>query len=913
MFKKYLYIIIPFIATAICSLLMFSSLDWKVGDWFQRTLPSTKEDKNILMINVDDNSVNEIGTWPFSRNVYADMLTVLRDLNTQSVVFDLSFVDKSESKVDESYVKETLPEYVDAGFQQIDEKVMDIMSYLADTKVTFEDAESAAYEIMNTTGNVKNNLETNISYVIKSQDETLANAIKYFDSTFLTLTFDSESEITDEQAEYLNTYIALDNIEIVKDTKTPENVGLLPAIHQFMTQAKRAGFVNADPDTDGYARRVHLIRKYKGKYYGQLVFVPILDYLGNPKIVVTDSYILLKNCRFPNMVIKDVKIPRGEDGAVILKYPKNTYVDYNAVSLWNIYRLALMENNIQYTVETLYEQGYFDYYEGEKDPYETFNNAMYIQDALYNQDNEFSFDMYRMYKSDFFYAYEDFLNGETEALMLADYEGDEETQATISESFEAARSQFTKFMESRQKISDLVRNSMCIVGTCSTSTTDYGLNQYEEHYPNPGIHYVLANMLYSQDFVDDAPVWISIILALVICLGYAFATHRIKSTGKQIIIGISALFATVVIFLIVFMITRTYVGLVIPLSSLLVSFIVTTVVGFINASHDKRFITNAFSQCLSAEVVNEIVANPSSFKLGGQRLEMTAMFTDIQKFSSFSELLSASQLVALLNYYLTKMSDIIMEERGTVDKYEGDAIIALVGAPVKMDDHAQRACAAAIKMKKAEKEMNKEILKIAAEDKPEEMDEELYSAFKIMVENQKTLFTRIGLNSGEMIAGYMGSENKKNYTMMGNNVNLASRLEGVNKQYHTAGIMISEATRNLLGDRFLVRSLDRVRVVNVNTPIRLYELIDEKSEVSEETVAYYAKWEEALKVFENREYQKSLDMINELLKENPKDSVARYYASLIAHFFAKGTYPTEKDDVGVAFNDEEFVFKLLQK
>ncbi|MCR5187333.1 MAG: adenylate/guanylate cyclase domain-containing protein [Treponema sp.] len=913
MFKKYLYIIIPVIATAVSSLLLFTSMDWKVADWFQRTLPSTKEDQNILMINVDDNSVNQIGTWPFSRNVYADSLRVLKELGTASVVFDLSFVDKSESKVDEDYVNETLPEYVDAGFQQIDEKVMDIMSYFADTQVSFDDAESATMEIMNTTSIVKNNLETSISYVIESQDESLAKAIKYFDSTYLTLTFDSDSEITQEQADYLNTYIALDNIEVVKDTKTPENLGLLPAIPQFMTQAKKAGFVNADPDSDGYARRVHLIRKYKGKYYGQLVFVPILEYFGNPKVVVTNSLITLKNCRFPNMEIKDIKIPRGQDGAVLIKYPKSYYVDYNNVSLWNIYRLALLEDNIEYTVQSLYEQGYFDYYEGENDPYECLSNATYIQDALYNQDQEFTFDMYRAYKTDFLTAYGDFLNGQTMEYMLADYEGDEESQSAIKEAFDASASQFNQYIESRNKINDIVRNSMCIVGTCSTSTTDYGLNQYEEHYPNPGIHYVLANMLYSQDFVDDAPAWISLLLALIICLGYSFATHKIKSTGRQIIIGISALAATIIIFLLVFIISKKYIGLVVPLISLLASFIITTVVGFVTASHDKRFITNAFSQCLSPEVVDEIVANPSSFKLGGQRLEMTAMFTDIQKFSSFSELLSASQLVALLNYYLTKMSDIIMAERGTVDKYEGDAIIALVGAPVKMEDHAQRACAAAIEMKKSEVEMNKEIRIMAAQDKPADMDEDLYTAFKIMVDNNKKIFTRIGLNSGEMIAGYMGSENKKNYTMMGNNVNLASRLEGVNKQYHTGGIMISEATRNLLGDRFLVRSLDRVRVVNVNTPIRLYELIDEKSLVKEEDLAYYERWEEAHKIFESRDYAQALEKIEALVKERPSDTVASYYKQLISNYFIKGKFPTEKDDAGVAFNDEEFVFKLLQK
>ena len=149
--------------------------------------------------------------------------------------------------------------------------------------------------------------------------------------------------------------------------------------------------------------------------------------------------------------------------------------------------------------------------------------------------------------------------------------------------------------------------------------------------------------------------------------------------------------------------------------------------------------------------------------------------------------------------------------------------------------------------------------------------------------------------------------------MMGNNVNLASRLEGVNKQYRTGGIMISEATRDLLGDKFLVRSLDRVRVVNVNTPIRLYELLDEKELASAEQIEYVAEWEEALKVFEAREYVKAGDMLKKLLEKNPRDSVARYYVSLIDNFFAKGTYPTEKDDVGVAFDENEFVFKLLQK
>jgi len=912
MFKKYLYITMPIIIVAVCSLFLFSTMDKKVLDWFQRPLPSTPESGEIIMINVDDESVSQIGSWPFSRDVYGQSLITLKELGAESVIFDLSFVDKSQSKVSESYVKEELPQYVDDGFEAIDSKIIEVLSGYADNSLTADDAEAAATDLLTTTEVVKNTLETNISYVIQSQDQSLAKALKYFDNSYLTLTFDDTSDISPEEAEYLSNYIALDNIEIVNGATLPSKNNVLPAINEFMTQAKRAGFVNADPDRDGYLRRLSPIIEFNGKYYGQLVLVPMLEHFGNPKIIVSKKYITLKNCRFPNMEIKDIKIPRGEDGDVIIKYPKKFFIDYKFVSLWNIYRLSLMEVDLENNLAYLSGEGYFDYLDLTS-PYELYSNAKYVQNALEDGDDDVTFEMYKNYRTDFINNYDYFLNGGIEEAILADFEDNPEFAAEIKETFEIVRVQFKDFMDSRKSVGDIVRNSMCIIGTNATSTTDYGLNQYEEHYPNPGVHYAFANMIYSQDFVDDAPFWLSILLALVISLAYSILAQKVKSTGKQIITGISSLIVTVILFLVFFIFTKKYLGLVVPITSLLVSFIANTIMGFVTASHDKRFITNAFSQCLSKEVVNDIVANPSSFKLGGQRLEMTAMFTDIQKFSAFSELLTAGQLVALLNYYLTKMSDIIMDERGTVDKYEGDAIIALVGAPVKMEDHAQRACAAAIKMKKAEAEMNKEILIIVNQDKPAEMDEELYTAFKTMVDNSKTIFTRIGLNSGEMIAGYMGSENKKNYTMMGNNVNLASRLEGVNKQYHTGGIMISEATRNLLGDRFLVRSLDRVRVVNVNTPIRLYELIDEKEFVSEDKLAYYAKWEDAMKLFESKDFAGAADIMNALVGENPKDAVARYYLSLINNFFIKGTYPTAKDDVGVEFNPEEFVFKLLQK
>jgi len=237
---------------------------------------------------------------------------------------------------------------------------------------------------------------------------------------------------------------------------------------------------------------------------------------------------------------------------------------------------------------------------------------------------------------------------------------------------------------------------------------------------------------------------------------------------------------------------------------------------------------------------------------------MSAIFTDIQGFSTISEQLDPTQLVKLLNRYLTVMSNIIMDNRGTIDKYEGDAIIAFFGAPLVHPDHPALACRSALAMKAAEAELNKAVLEEGMSPVP--------------------IFTRIGVNSGDMVVGNMGAENKMDYTIMGNAVNLAARLEGVNKQYSTGGILISQYTKERIGDDFLIRPLDRVRVVGIHTPLRLYELLALKEKVAESELKAVGAWEKAIELYENKSFKEALSMFNSLLEANPKDKVAALYA-----------------------------------
>jgi len=283
------------------------------------------------------------------------------------------------------------------------------------------------------------------------------------------------------------------------------------------------------------------------------------------------------------------------------------------------------------------------------------------------------------------------------------------------------------------------------------------------------------------------------------------------------------------------------------------SFMIMVIIIFAMLITEENFIQNAFSRYLAPEVISEIIDDPDKLNLGGEKREMTAIFTDIQNFTAISEQLDPARLVRLLNKYLTTMSNIIIEHLGTVDKYWGDEIIAFFGAPLFHADHPALACRSALAIKAAEKELNKTLLSEKMIPVP--------------------VFTRIGINTGEMVVGNMGAEKKMDYTVMGNAVNLASRIEGVNKQYRTGGILISEYTRAKIGDEFMLRPIDRVRVVGINTPLRLYELLPTDTDRGAVKI-----WEKALDLYEHRDFRKAFALFVSLFKRYPSDNVSLVYA-----------------------------------
>lgn len=308
-----------------------------------------------------------------------------------------------------------------------------------------------------------------------------------------------------------------------------------------------------------------------------------------------------------------------------------------------------------------------------------------------------------------------------------------------------------------------------------------------------------------------------------------------------------------------------WVPVVSPIFTVIVAFASTYVYRYLFEERDKRRIRKVFSHYVSTSVVDVLLKHPEKVKLGGEKKVCTALFSDVAGFTSISEQLAPEELVTLLNEYLTEMTNIIFANQGMLDKYEGDAIMAVFGAPVEMENHAALACHSALQMQKRLNELRVQWKKF----------------------NKPQLYARIGINTGEMVVGNMGSSNRFDYTVMGDSVNLASRLEGANKLYDT-GILIGEQTQELIKERFITRPLDMLRVKGKKKPVKVYELIVTKEETLDS--AYQEMLIQYKKGFENyllRNWEWAINHFRQALQIKSDDGPSRLYLLRCQEFMSE--------------------------
>lgn len=343
-----------------------------------------------------------------------------------------------------------------------------------------------------------------------------------------------------------------------------------------------------------------------------------------------------------------------------------------------------------------------------------------------------------------------------------------------------------------------VPNKIVMVGAFASGMaedekpTPYGLMYGIE------IHANALNTILMDNFVHEAPWWVDTLVLCGMALVTAFLVSRLSA-----LIGVGYTLLSVIVYFFVasslFDRSAYLLNYPMPAFATLFTFITVIVYRALTEEKDKRQMRATFGKYVSPRVVDELVNNPP--ELGGEDKELTVFFSDIRGFTTLSENMAPQELVNHLNEYFTAMTNIMMDYGGTLDKYIGDAIMGFWGAPLPQPDHAVRACKCAL----------------AQMNKLKELNDSWPAAKRINI--------GIGINSGIITVGNMGSPLRMNYTLTGDHVNLGSRLEATNKEYGTH-IIISEFTYGLVKDKFLVRELDNIRVKGKNKPVGIYELVD---------------------------------------------------------------------------------------
>ncbi len=835
-------IIVPFSFTD-----AYNFFELKLYDLRFQGKPSVKEWNKLYFLDIDEHSTTALGQFPWTRDIYAEGLKVLKELGASQVSFDIMYPDASPKQInDEAY--STLTGKISAG-----------------TTINPDEFPS----------------------LIRDNDEIFSQGIKGNGSVILSYTF-SQDKVTDDVAKRQNTnefkkarerFINLASIPVPPGREkefvnlTDENTKtIVYPIPSLMDSAKNFGFVNRFTDIDGTIRRVRLVQAFEGRLYFNLALAMLIDNCNVKKeniIVNPGKNIILREAyNAKDNITEDIVIPVDREGMVfvnwagpgpreesftlipfysLLEYPRFADAVYeffdNAGGIAGIQKRAELSGTINEARNKLSR---------------TADDAE--KKELLLQITSLQKELTEIKKS--------YLN------MLFEEKKEIEKELEISPSDElknelALVNGDIKAVE-LVLMAESVRDKVLIIGLTATGTHDIASIPLHNEYPGVGTYLNTINTIIHREYISKPGFFFSILLFLVIALAAGFVIQKLPARRSLLTGILSFVFLNIIIFLLFDFANIWIEQLGSNLALLIPSFSIISI-KLISEEKQKKFIKGAFSRYIAPDVINQILEHPESLELGGENRPITIFFSDVAGFSTLSEKLAPPELVALLNEYLSEMTDIIISHGGTIDKYEGDAIMAFYGAPQSYPDHEIRACMAAIDMKKRLREMQEHWREVG----------------------QHELFVRMGMNTGDAVVGNMGSRMRMDYTAMGDSVNLASRLEGANKFYSTTA-MISEFTLNGAKDHIEARKLDTIRVMGKTEAINIYELLSRKGDLPQKVYDMIELYNQGLELFASRQWKKAHKSFQDALIIIPDDGPLKTYIKRCEDFMKKP--PTQKWD-----------------
>lgn len=884
--------------------------------------PNIEESELLTYIDIDENSLQEVGRWPWPREEIYKGLTTLSLFQPKMVLLDIEFTEDSplmtqveefnEVKIFLGYTEETPirdvvndlsfanAEQLNIIYENLDRLRQILAQYAADPEsipraTNTEEAREIAnsldmppsfnnpyfYELYLSQNDVydrisqlNQNLQVMnllVQTALKNHDLLLAEVIEKMGNVYLTVRFGEKVHgddltynigyMSENEAglQYVLDHFSFPN-DINEDAELYQGNTLYFPIDALVDKTKGVGFTDFPRDVDGTVRRIELfrefihppegrpdltieaIKEYNHRLFAELSTYPLLNLLevDEEDIQIEDGMITLYNAVIPGESDpQTIRIPLDSDNQMIINWADKTWTE-------SFHHVSFFQLITYYNIALNYQNIFDNEYPSAVDAYET-------EIGLYQQ---------RI----------DAIN----ACIENSENNVEECQTDQLEVYQRVIDEFHNRLNiirrTQEELPALVKDKICIIGLTAAGTIDIGSTTISNEYPLVSTRANIMNTILNQDFLSEVSDLINFTLIMAIMLAFVLAALKLQPIGVTIM-GISTLIAFAV-FNVSIMVFMGYIFLLnTPIISIAAGFLIITINKYLMADKEKRFIKEAFGQYLSPVVIDQIIENPTLLKLGGERRTMTAFFSDIEAFSTVSEKMKPEELVPFLNEYLTEMTDIILKYDGTVDKYEGDAIIAFWGAPIPIKDHAYKTCYVAVEMQHRMEALRK----------------------KWQLEGKFPLKMRIGINTGPMVVGNMGSKQRMDYTMMGDSVNLAARLEGVNKLYSTYTV-ISDSTYNEVQQSMFVRELDTIRVVGKEKPVIIYELIATKGHIPQGKQELVQQFSNGIVLYKQKEFEKAIEVFQSILERYPDDGPSKLYIERCQNFIQT---PPPKDWDGV--------------
>ncbi len=402
--KRDFGILVPLIFSVIFIFLGFSpfgiSSKWFGYDLFLHIKPDVKEDDSILLITIDDTSIDNVGLWPWSRRIMADGLIAMREFDARYAVFDIEYVDNSPLAVDKNKLEKVIPVSFADEFQVIKDGISELGQALDDGRFSVSDLGYFLEEMLPYIDESEKRLYENVTDMVIDNDDYLGRAGKFFGNSFFTVRvlpekldrgrdFDSLKELVMEN-------FSVRSVNPRKEVINPA-VDIQPSVLKIISGAKGLGFPNINIDNDGVRRRLELVSGYRGNYILQLAFAAVLDSLGNPDLDIRRDRIILKNPKLPGAG-KDIVIPLAEDGSMLLNWPKKKFKDSfgEHLSYWSLVLYRELENKLIIQLKEMEDEEFIYYYDKTiSEVLDLYENTEKIRKSLLAGESEYSIEDYR--------------------------------------------------------------------------------------------------------------------------------------------------------------------------------------------------------------------------------------------------------------------------------------------------------------------------------------------------------------------------------------------------------------------------------------------------------------------------------------------------------------------------------------